>query len=133
MISPLPFFWVAGFFMPGGSHMVYVQRDREGRLLRVEHDPFEGMTETLAVESEELHNWLTAREEVKERLASLKESDLELVRVLEDVVVALVQKGVIRYTDLPEAARRKLDQRAVTRAEIEGLSGLLGDDDHQLI
>ena len=113
--------------------MVYVQRDTEGRLLRVEHDPFEGMTETLAVESEELHKWLQAREEVAERLASLKNSDLELVRVLEDVVTALVSKGVIRYTDLPEAARRKLDQRAVTRAEIEGLSGLLGDDDHHLI
>ena len=80
-----------------------------------------------------LHNWLAAREEVKERLASLKESDLELVRVLEDVVSVLVEKGVIRYTDLPDAARRKLDRRAVTRAEIEGLSGLLGDDDHQLI
>ena len=66
--------------------MVYVQRDAEGRLLRVEHDPFEGMTETLAVESDELHNWLTTREEVKGRLASLKESDLELVRVLEEKV-----------------------------------------------
>jgi len=113
--------------------MVYVQRDAEGRLLRVEHDPFEGMTETLAVESEELHNWLAAREEVKERLASLKQSDLELVRVLEDVVSVLVEKGVIRYTDLPEAPRQKLDQRAVTRAEIEGLSGLLGEDEHQLL
>lgn len=113
--------------------MVYVQRDAEGRLLRVEHDPFEGMNETLAVESEELQRWIASREEVKERLASLKDSDLELVRVLEDVVTALVKKGVIRYTDLPEAARRKLDQRAVTRAEIEGLSGLLGDDDGHLI
>ena len=92
--------------------MVYVQRDAEGRLLRVEHDPFEGMTETLAVESDELHNWLAAREEVKERLASLKESDLELVRVLEDVVSVLVEKGVIRYTDLPDAARRKLEKNA---------------------
>ena len=113
--------------------MVYVLRDEDGRLLRVEHEPFEGMTETLAVESPELENWLSAREEVRSRLTSLKESDLELVRVLEDVVVALVQKGVIRYTDLPEPARRKLDQRAVTRAEIEGLSGLLGDDEHHLI
>lgn len=113
--------------------MVYVQRDDEGRLLRVEHAPFAEMTETLAIESEELENWLTAREEVKERLASLKESDLELVRVLEDVVSVLVEKGVIRYTDLPEAARQKLDQRAVTRAEIEGLSGLLGEDEHHLI
>lgn len=113
--------------------MVYVQRDDEGRLLRVEHDPFEGMTETLAIESAELHSWLSAKEEVKERLASLKESDLELVRVLEDVVGVLVAKGVIRYTDLPEAARRKLDRRAVTRAEIEGLSGLLGEDEGHLI
>lgn len=113
--------------------MVYVQRDGEGRLLRVEHAPFEDMTETLAVESEELHNWLSVREEVRGRLASLQESDLELVRVLEDVVSVLVAKGVIRYTDLPEAARRKLDRRAVTRAEIEGLSGLLGDDESQLI
>lgn len=113
--------------------MVYVQRDEEGRLLRVEHGPFEGMTETLAVESDELESWLTTREEVKERLTSLKESDLELVRVLEDVVSVLVAKGLIRYTDLPEAARQKLDQRAVTRAQIEGLSGLLGDDEHNLI
>lgn len=66
--------------------MVYVQRDAAGRLLRVEHEPFEGMTENLAVESEELHSWLEAKEEVKARLDSLKQSDLELVRVLEDVV-----------------------------------------------
>ncbi|MCY1350870.1 hypothetical protein D9M69_371160 [compost metagenome] len=108
--------------------MVYVQRDNHGRLLKVEYQPFEGMTDTLAVESEELRTWLTAREEVKARLDSLRNSDLELVRVLEDVVSVLVERGVIRYTDLPEAARLKLDQRAVARAEIEGLSGLLGDE-----
>ncbi len=64
---------------------------------------------------------------------SLKQSDLELVRVLEDVVSVLVERGVIRYTDLPQAARQKLDQRATARAEIEGLSGLLGDDEPELI
>ena len=53
--------------------------------------------------------------------------------MLEDVVSVLVERGVIRYTDLPEAARQKLDQRAIARAEIEGLSGLLGDDDHHLV
>ena len=108
--------------------MVYVQRDDKGRLLRVEHQPFEGMNDTLAVESEEMCDWLQAREEVKAWLDSLRSSDLELVRVLEDVVSVLVERGVIRYTDLPEAARVKLDQRAVARAEIEGLSSLLGED-----
>ena len=38
--------------------MVYVQRDAAGRLLRVEYEPFEGMTENLAVESDELQAWL---------------------------------------------------------------------------
>lgn len=107
--------------------MVYVQRDDQGRLLRVEYNPFEGMTDVLAVESEELRNWLAAKEEVKARLDRLHNSDLELVRVLEDVVIVLVDRGVIQYTDLPEAARMKLDERAVARADIEGLYGVLGD------
>lgn len=106
--------------------MVYVKRDNHRRLLRVEYEPFDGMTDDLSVESEELVAWLKAKEEVKARLAELHSSDLELVRVLEDVVGVLVERGVIQYTDLPEAARLKLDQRAVTRAEIEGLSSLLG-------
>ncbi|MFZ3183998.1 MAG: tryptophan synthase subunit beta [Pseudomonas sp.] len=113
--------------------MVYVQRDFDGRLLRVERKPFAQMTETLAVENEELHAWLTTREEVHARLAKLKDSDLELVRVLEDLVDVLVSRGVIRYTDLPEAARAKLHERAETRAKLEGLSGLLGDEEHEFI
>lgn len=113
--------------------MVYVQRDAEGRLLRVEHTPFADMSETLAVENEELHAWLVMREDVHERLAKLKNSDLEMIRVLEDLVDVLVNRGVIRYTDLPEAARNKLHARADTRAQLSGLSGLLGDEDHAFI
>lgn len=111
-----------------GNSMVYVQRDEHGRLLRVEYQPFDGMTDNLAVESDELKAWLNAKEEVRARLASLHSSDLELVRVLEDVVSVLVERGIIQYTDLPEAARIKLDQRAVARAEIEGLSSILGGE-----
>ena len=107
--------------------MVYVKRDDYGRLLRVEPEPFEGMTDDLSVESEELATWLKAKEEVKARLTELHSSDLEVLRVLEDVVSVLVERGVIQFTDLPEAARAKLDQRAIARAEIEGLSSLLGD------
>ncbi|HYQ39317.1 MAG TPA: tryptophan synthase subunit beta, partial [Pseudomonas sp.] len=43
----------------------------------------------------------------------------------------LVARGVIRYTDLPEAAQRKLQQRAETRAGLAGLGGLLGNEDDQ--
>ncbi|MOA12052.1 hypothetical protein D3C78_1320180 [compost metagenome] len=110
--------------------MVYVQQAPDGKLLRVEHHPFDGMTQTLELESEELQAWLT-REEVRSRLDKLKDSDLELIRVLEDLVLVLVERGVIRYTDLPEAAQRKLQARAEARSGLGGLSGLLGDEDEQ--
>lgn len=101
--------------------MVYVQRDEAGRLLRVETSPFAEMSGTLAWQSDELERWLCAQEEVRRRLNELKSSDHEMIRVLEDVVGLLVERDIIRFTDLPEIARTKLDERAVARAEIEAL------------
>ncbi|MNG41675.1 hypothetical protein D3C84_1310160 [compost metagenome] len=50
---------------------------------------------------------------------------------MEDLVSVLVERGVIRYTDLPEAAQRKLQARAEARSGLGCLSGLLGDEDEQ--
>lgn len=107
--------------MKGKDSMVYVQRDAEGRILRVEYEPFEGMSDSLAVESPELQRWLSVRMEVKSKLDQLRQTDLDMIRVLEDVLYILIDHGVIQYTELPEAARRKLDQRALVRADLEGL------------
>lgn len=103
--------------------MVYVQRDNEGLLLRVESRPFEGMTDRLAVESEELAGWLQTSKEVHSQLLGLKQTDLDMIRVLEDVVSLLVEKDLINFDELPEPARRKLDERALARADLEGLKG----------
>ena len=104
------------------AYMVYIQRDEHGKLLRVEQEPFPEMSASMAVESEELRNWLNTKLEVQAKLEILKESDWSLVRVLEDVVSVLVEKGLISYTDLPLPARQKLDQRAIARADLEGIS-----------
>jgi hypothetical protein len=107
--------------------MVYVQRDNEGLLLRVESRPFEGMTDRLAVESEELASWLQTSREVHSQLLGLKQTDRDMIRVLEDVVSLLVEKGLINFEELPEPARRKLDERALARADLEGLIGEIHD------
>ncbi|MET1078432.1 MAG: tryptophan synthase subunit beta [Pseudomonas sp.] len=108
--------------------MRYIQRDERQQIVRAASEPFEGMSEQLAAEDPELQAFL-----LHNRLASLQHSDLELVRVIEDLVGVLVKRGVIRYTDLPEAARLKLHQRAETRAHLGELSGLLGEDEHRLL
>jgi hypothetical protein len=111
--------------------MVYVQRDERRRILRVEQEPFDSMSHTMAADDPEVQAWL-ASHALNNRLVALQQSDLEMIRVLEDVVSALVERGVIRYTDLPEAARHKLHHRAETRAELGGLGGLLGSEDQPL-
>ena len=41
---------------------------------------------------------------MKESLQRLQGSDADMIRVLEDLIEVLLQRGVIRITDLPEAA-----------------------------
>ncbi|MBD9484677.1 tryptophan synthase subunit beta [Pseudomonas sp. PDM14] len=107
--------------------MVYVQRDEKGRVLRVEKEPFDSMTHSMPAADPEVQSWLASRS-LHEHLMSLQHSDLELVRVIEDLVGVLVDRGVMRYTDLPDAARNKLQQRAQARVQVEGLGGLVKDE-----
>ncbi|MDX9698325.1 MAG: hypothetical protein RBT55_02015 [Rhodocyclaceae bacterium] len=62
----------------------------------------------------------------------LTPSDLDLVRVLEDLVELLVERSVIRFTDLPAAAQTKLLGRKNRRAAISRFS-LINDDNEPLI
>lgn len=64
----------------------------------------------------------------------LSRTDTEMARVLEDLIDVLIHRGVIQFTDLPEAARAKLLERRQTRAHLSQRLDLLPDHDHdQLI
>ena len=52
----------------------------------------------------------------------------DFVRVLEDVVQLLVDKGVILFTDLPESAQEKMLYRQRLRSSIKNNLNLIGDD-----
>lgn len=59
----------------------------------------------------------------------LTTSDLALARVLEDLIDLLVDKAVIRFTDLPEAAQKKLTERRSVRASMLKLNLIDSDND----
>ena len=61
--------------------MFYVQRDAQGALVRVEAAAFTESTETLPADHHEIQAWY-ANEVVETSLAQLKQSDLEMIRVL---------------------------------------------------
>ena len=59
---------------------------------------------------------------------SLSETDTSLVRVLEDLIDVLITRGVIQFTDLPEAAQAKLMERRQTRASLGKRLNLLPEE-----
>ncbi len=113
--------------------MYYIERDAAGQITRVDSTPFTGMTEHSEVRTAELDRWLKGQEAREASLRKLQQSDLEMVRVLEDLIEVLMSKGVISITDLPEAAQTKLINRAQARRSLSGLEGLIDDDDEGLI
>lgn len=58
--------------------------------------------------------------------------DVAFIRVLEDVIDALIEKGVLRLTDLPEAAQAKLNLRKGLRRRLNDDLNLLDDDENIL-
>ena len=63
---------------------------------------------------------------------AFNQADADFVRVIEDLIDTLIQKNVIRHTDLPAAAQRKMMLRKGLRNHLQGALNLLGDDDQIL-
>lgn len=108
--------------------MLYVKRDAWGNLERVEPAPFDEMDGELSADSQEAQAWF-ANQTVESSLLQLKQSDLDMIRVLEDLIAALMQKGVLRITDLPEAAQAKLVGRSRARDALGGVHSLINDEE----
>ena len=59
-------------------------------------------------------------------------SDSELARVVEDLIGVLIEKELIMFTELPEAAQHKLADRANLRVNLGGSGGLMVGEDEIL-
>lgn len=109
--------------------MFYVQRNAQGALSHVNTAPFAEANETLPADHPEILAWL----DTEKRLQQLRQSDMDMIRVLDDLIQVLTQKGVIRVTDLPAAAQAKLMDRSQAREALDGLNNLITEDEGGLI
>jgi hypothetical protein len=66
------------------------------------------------------------RVRLKENLSAL---DADFIRVLEDLIDALIANGSLRLTDLPAQALEKLSQRKQARQRLQDALDLIPDDD----
>jgi hypothetical protein len=98
--------------------MIYARRDTQGRITAISLIEDAEHPEAIADDAAELAAFQAAT-------GKFLRSDLALARVLEDLMEVLIDKAVIRFTDLPVAAQNKLLARQAMRRGVN----LLGDSD----
>lgn len=105
--------------------MAYVLKNAEGVVIAA------SATENLGA------NWIFVEDNAKEYVAFLekslaksdpfRESDIHMARVLEDLITLMIERNMIRFTDLPTAAQKRLNDRESLRKKTQ-LSSLLDDN-----
>ena len=105
--------------------MPYVKRGAAGEVVAVSLEAGPEFSEELDANSSELAAILGSDGGAPR---SIDETDQDFVRVLEDVVQLLIDKGLILFTDLPGSAQEKIMRRQRLRSELTGKLDLIGDD-----
>jgi len=103
--------------------MPYIKRNSSGRIIGISDQAESGAAEELDVENPEVRTYL---ELARNQLLS---SDTETIRVIEDLVDLLIEKKLILFSDLPQAAQKKLSKRQTMRGDIGVLENLIVDEE----
>ncbi|WP_439101905.1 hypothetical protein [Congregibacter sp.] len=103
--------------------MPYVQRDSDKNISAVSLEPQSGFDEHVLDGDPELSVFM----EGVTASNALARTDMEFVRVLEDLLDVLIAKNVLLFTELPEAAQAKVLKRQSLRRDDNALN-LLDDN-----
>ena len=106
--------------------MLYVVRGQDGTVQTVSRQALQDST-AVADNAPEVEEFLG-----RKQTRSFDEADADFVRVLEDLIDTLITNNVIRHTDLPPAAQRKLMLRKGLRSRISGALDFMGTDERLL-
>ncbi|MGA4494219.1 tryptophan synthase subunit beta like protein [Vreelandella venusta] len=103
--------------------MLYIKRNAQGEIVMLSKEPSPECNDTINDDSSEVFAFLA---EQTGQSAQFIASDLAFVRVVEDMLEVLLEKGVISFTDLPPAAQSKIMERKSLRSRND--VNLLSDD-----
>lgn len=87
--------------------MTYVMRNVSGQIVAILSENIDG-AEEVGIHDSELKEFLTR--ETPEEIAQkeLRESDMSLIRVIEDLIDVLINNEAISFNDFPEPVQHKL-------------------------
>lgn len=110
--------------------MAYILKNAQGNIIAA------SATEKLGPDwqfiEENSKEYLTYLENSLAKSSVFRESDIQLARVLEDLISMLIERNLIRFTDFPIAAQKRLIDRQTMRKKTQ-LSSILDDDSESII
>jgi hypothetical protein len=105
--------------------MAYVLKDKEGAIIAASPDT-QVAADWLEVENNNTE-YLTFLDDELKKHHTFRESDIQLARVLEDLISILIDRSLISFTDFPSPAQKRLNERQTLRHKNN--LHLLADDD----
>jgi hypothetical protein len=102
--------------------MPYAERNDDGAVIALYATRNERAREFLTGNHPEIAAFLS--DGANGQVARMQASDLEMARVVEDLIFVLIEKNVIKLDSLPAVTRHKITQRAQIR---EAITNALSD------
>jgi hypothetical protein len=104
--------------------MVFINRNAAGEITAVSREQTEQCSEAVDEQSPELAAYFAAITG-----GDFYASDLQFIRVIDDLIHLLVRKNVILFTELPAAVQVKITERNRMRERNHNALNLIVDDD----
>ena len=103
--------------------MIYVKRDADNKIIAIFEKDTDEHLEKISSTNKEVIAFLAKCKLNKEDV--FLKADLELIRVIEDLIQILIAKNIISITDFPIPAMEKLVARNKIREQYKGLTGIM--------
>lgn len=108
--------------------MPFVKRDASGTVTALFRERTEEATEYLPPEHDDVRSFVAVMESKRDTGAEFFRSDQAMIRVLEDLLDALIDRKAVLLTDLPVPAQLKLLARKRLRSELTHIGDILSDE-----
>ncbi len=107
--------------------MLYAERDPDGKIIALSRIKTPGAEEITSAMDEELVEFLDRNGDGVDPRSLLGATDSGLIRVIEDLINILIDKKVIRFTDLPVEVQKKINARQKIRQRLSDETLMVDD------
>lgn len=97
--------------------MLYADRNENGNIIGISINPT--VSDNDPISDEELTAFIAESATSSSLLDLINILDIDLIRVLEDLVDLLIKKNIILFSELPPDAQKKLAKRKAVRNQIQ--------------